>query len=128
MPNDPVPECFQQPNIFVAHNISFERAVWQFVLAPRHGFPPLPPIEDWLCTMAMAQMTALPSALNKVADVLQLDHRKLDSDPMKRMAKPRKARRNEDPNQLYWHDSPQDIAALASYCVGDLRCEMALRQ
>jgi DNA polymerase len=127
-PGNPIPECFQQPGLFIAHNIGFERAVWQFILTPRFGFPPLPPVEQWFCTMAAAQMSALPAALNKVADVLQLKHRKLDNDPMKLLSKPRKARKNEDLNQLHWYDSPENIASLCDYCLGDLRCEMDLHQ
>lgn len=39
------------------------------------------------------------------------------------MAKPRKAHKGEDPNVVYWHDSPERRARLAQYCANDVLVE-----
>jgi hypothetical protein len=124
MPGDLAPQAFRTSNRFIAHNVEFERALWRYILIPKHGFPPLPPSENWFCTQAAARMTALPAALENVAAILQLPHRKQDDTIMRRMMKPRPPRRGD--NAIHWFDSPADIAALGEYCIGDVLCEMAL--
>ena len=49
-----------------AHNVSFEEAIWENVLVPRHGFPPVP-ADSWRDTMAVACYLALPAALDKLS-------------------------------------------------------------
>jgi DNA polymerase len=60
--------------IFVAHNASFEHAMWKFHLEPM-GFPALPP-ERWHDTMATAAMRALPMGLDALVTALELPIRK----------------------------------------------------
>jgi hypothetical protein len=110
----------------VAHNANFEINLWNYKLHPVHGWPPTPALERWVCTMAGAQALALPPSLGKCADALQLEYRKGDDALMKRMARPRLPRANEDPAQLYFNDSAEDFARLCDYCVGDTLCEQAL--
>jgi DNA polymerase len=52
-----------------AHNVAFERAIWQNVLVPRYGWV-MPSDDQWRDTMAVACYYALPAALNKLAYVL----------------------------------------------------------
>ena len=54
-----------------AHNVAFERSIWQNVMTPRYGWPVVPE-ECWRDTMAVAQYLALPAALAKLSDVLGL--------------------------------------------------------
>jgi hypothetical protein len=126
-PGELVPEAFRIADRFIAHSIEFERALWRYILIPRHGFPPLPPPEKWFCTQAAARMTALPAALENTATILDLP-RKRDPAVMQRMMKPRKPRPGEDPGATYWNDDPADLAALYEYCIGDVLCETALYQ
>ena len=105
LPGDAVPpefiEAANNPNwIVVAHNAAFEREIEQHILGPRFGWP-LIPIERQRCTMAMALALSLPAKLENVARALALRHQKDDVGHrlMLMMAKPRKARRDEDPDR-----------------------------
>lgn len=60
--------------IFVAHNASFEAAMWKFHLEPI-GYPPLPP-EKMHDTMAVAGMKALPLGLDALVTALDLPVKK----------------------------------------------------
>lgn len=60
--------------IFVAHNASFEAAMWKFHLEPL-GYPPLPP-EKMHDTMASAAMKALPLGLDALTTALELPIKK----------------------------------------------------
>jgi DNA polymerase len=126
--NGPLPDVFAIADRIIAHNIEFERALWRYILTPRYGFPPLPPPENWFCTMAAARMCALPGALKDVAKILGLPQQKQVADVMLRMSKPRKARKGDDPAVLHWHETPADLHALGQYCIGDVACELALYQ
>ncbi|WP_271523273.1 AAA family ATPase [Bradyrhizobium sp. CCBAU 53380] len=129
LPGNPIPEVFFEAARnddwrIIAHNDMFERTIEQRILAPRFGWP-LVPIERHRCTMAMALACALPGKLEKVAEALALPLRK-DSEGarlMKLMARPRKPRPDEDPNGVYWHDDPDKIARLSSYCIRDTDIE-----
>jgi DNA polymerase len=60
--------------IFVAHNASFEQAMWKFHIVPM-GYPELPP-ERWHDTMAVAGMKALPLGLDALVSALELPVKK----------------------------------------------------
>jgi DNA polymerase len=121
-PGDPVPPEFTQASTFVAHHAFFERWVFKRILGPRYGFPDIP-IEKWRCTMAMALAAALPGKLKTLANALDFKHRKGDDAVMHKMCKPRRPRKGEDPNGIYWHDSPELRAELDLYCCDDVECE-----
>src|SRR4051812_5836395 len=55
--------------VIVAHNASFERALWAGVLTPRYGWP-MPKLEQWRCTMVQALAMALPGSLENAAGAL----------------------------------------------------------
>ena len=88
MPGDSIPEAFYLAKRFIAHNISFERALWRYILIPQYGFPPLPAFENWFCTQTAARILALPAKLENTAKILGLPHQKLDAAIMKRMMRP----------------------------------------
>jgi CHC2 zinc finger/DNA polymerase family A/Toprim domain len=110
--------------LIVAHNDQFESAIEERLLQPRYGWP-LVPIERHRCTMAMAMASALPGALDKIAEALGLAMRK-DADGhrlMMQMAKRRKAHKGEDPNGIYWHDDLDRRLRLQTYCKRDVDLE-----
>jgi DNA polymerase len=126
---DPVPtailDCAADPDaLFVAHNAGFERAISKHILEPRYGWPGIP-IERWRCTMGAALALALPAKLGKVAEVLELEHRKADDGIMHQMAKPRPPRKGEDPAGVYWFDDAARLQKLYDYCIRDTQCERA---
>ena len=110
IPGDPVPPEFVEAarNPFwtvVAHNDAFETAVEQYNLHLRYGWPTIP-IERHLCTMAMALKHGLPARLDMAAEALELLNRKDAAGQrlMHMMSKPRRARKDEDPNGTYFFD------------------------
>jgi DNA polymerase len=122
-------EAIEAPDCLIAaHNAAFEIAHWRHQLTPRYGWPELPPLERWRCTMAAAQKRALPASLALLSEVLRLEHRKGDDRLMKQMARPRLPRSGEDQTKLYWDDDPDHFRQLCKYCVGDVECERELYQ
>ena len=80
--------------------------------------------------MATALANALPGALDAVAAALGLSHRK-DAEGhrlMMQMAKPRRARRGEDPNAIHWHDDLDRRLRLQLYCRSDVEIECELHE
>jgi DNA polymerase len=134
VPGDPPPteftEAARDPRwIVVAHNDQFETAVEHLLLHPRFGWP-LVPIGQHRCTMAASLAAALPAGLDRAAAALGMSVRK-DTEGarlMKLMAKPRRPRKCEDPNVVYWHDSPSHRERLAEYCIRDVEVERGLHR
>ena len=132
IPGDTVPPEFHEaannPSwITVAHNAHFEMAIERYILGPRFGWPQIP-IERLRCTMAMALALSLPAKLESVARALELRHQKdtVGHRLMQMMARPRKARKDEDPNQIYWFEDPDRLSRLYEYCEQDVKTEREL--
>lgn len=132
-----------------AHNAGFEYAIWNFILAPRYGWNPLP-IEQMDDTAARAARCGLPRNLEKGAQAMGLEQQKdmKGSAQMKRMAKPRKVMEVEDetpagmsllndpkykdPVRYTYHDGKlyewwavdDRISNLGEYCDQDVRTQM----
>ena len=131
VPGDPIPEEFftaaRDPDwLIIAHNDQFERNIEERLLGPRFGWP-LVPIERHRCTMAMALASALPGSLDGAAAALGLPAKDTEGHRlMMQMAKPRKARKGEDPDVIHWHDGPEQHARLQQYCATDMEVERAI--
>ena len=106
---DPIPAAFlaaaQHPDDWklVAHNHEFERAIYQLILMPRFGFPPIP-LAVQHCTQQLASRNAYPAELGLLSQALGLPYRKdrEAAKAMRELSRPRKPRRGEDRNQVYW--------------------------
>ena len=115
--------------IVSAHNNAFERLLWQMVLTPRFGWPVLH-TEQCRCTAATAAAMALPRALGDLGAALGLSVQK-DKEGMRLIRKfsiPRKPKKDEDPNGIYWHepeDHPEDFERFDVYCGIDVDVEAA---
>src|SRR5262245_22032101 len=132
VPGDDVPaevvEAASDPAwLVVAHNDAFETQVEQQILSRRHSWPTIP-IERHLCTMAAALASGLPGRLDKLADVLELAHRKDAAGQrlMLQMARPRKPRQGEDANNIFWFDDESRRNRLRSSNVQDVEIEREL--
>ena len=132
LPGDPVPPEFHEaatnPNwIAVAHNAAFEMAIERHILGPRFGWP-LIPVERQRCTMVMALALSLPAKLENVAHSCELRHQKDSAGHrlMLMLAKPRKARGDEDPAGVYWFEDGDRLGRLYEYCQQDLETEREL--
>ena len=104
LPSDPVPEeiitAAADPEILIcAFNDAFERQIEQHILHPRYQWP-LFSLERRRCAQAVALSYALPASLEAVGAALKLKTRKTLTGVMKLLAKPRKARKGEDPAQI----------------------------
>jgi DNA polymerase len=132
IPGDPVPpefiEAASNPNwVVAAHGDHFESAIEHHIMAPRFGWPVIPP-ERHHCTMTMAAAVGLPARLSAAADALDLVDRKdvTGERLMQQMSKPRRTRQGEDPDQVYWFDDDERLQRLHAYCRQDVAVERAL--
>jgi len=108
---------------FVAHNAPLELEIWNQILVPRYGFPPLRP-EQTHCTMAKCYAMGLPGALEDAALALGM-HVLKDAEGrslMLRMARPRSI----DHGRVVWWDAVDKQARLQAYCKQDVRVEREL--
>jgi DNA polymerase bacteriophage-type len=132
VPGEAIPKPFiaaaANPDWLVAaHNDQFEAAIEERLLNPRFGWSIIP-IDRHRCSMAMALANALPASLGGAAEALGLALQK-DAEGhrlMMQMAKPRRARKGENPNAIYWHDDPERHARLRDYCRRDVEVEREL--
>jgi len=129
LPGDPVPpefiEAARDPAwIVVAHNDAFESAIERHILGPRCGFPWIP-LERHRCTMAAALALGLPAELALLAKVLRLEHQKdvAGARVMLQMARPRRPRKDENPNGIYYFDDPGRLERFAAYNRQDVEVE-----
>ena len=105
-----------------AWNASFERIIWNTIMAPRYNWPRTRS-GQWYCTMAQASAAGLPRSLGQAAAVLGVEEQKdkVGQALMMRMARPR--RTNPDGTHVWWN-TPDKIEALIEYNKQDVRTEM----
>jgi DNA polymerase bacteriophage-type len=107
---------------FAAHNAGFERLISAHILGVRI------PIDRWDCTAARAARQALPRSLDGAAGALGLPVQK-DREGhalMLRMCKPRRPRKGEPMDGIFWFAEPEQRARLAAYCAADVEVERLL--
>ncbi len=86
-----IAEHIKKGGKLISHNAAFERAMFDYCLGPRFGWP-VPKAEQWFCTMAMAYAQSLPGSLEEAAAAVGLPAQK-DMDGRRlilQMAKPRR--------------------------------------
>ena len=131
IPDTPCPKIIKcavlEGWIIHAFNANFELTIWHHILAPRHGWPE-PKLSQWRCTMAAALALSLPAKLENVAHTLELRHQKdvVGHRLMMMTAKPRKARKDENPDGVYWFDDQDRLGRLYEYCQQDVEIEREL--
>lgn len=99
--------------IFVAHNASFEQAIWEHQMEPL-GYPAIPP-ERWHDTLAVAAMRGLPLGLAALCKALELPEEKDNEGHrlMMIMCKPDKAGGWSQHNSF-------NLQRLYTYCIRDV--------
>jgi DNA polymerase bacteriophage-type len=109
--------------IFFAHNMGFDRNIWNHVMTKRYGWPELP-IEQTQCTQALALYYSLPYPLDLLGDFLESDTRKdkrgkqlidLLSVPNKKTGK-----------FTMPEDAPELYLEMYAYCKQDVETERAI--
>jgi DNA polymerase len=128
-PGNPVPEPFLQaaadPSwILVAHNAQFEIAIEHFKMQRLHAWPKIP-LRQQRCMMAMALALGLPAKLELLAKALELTHQKDKAGQrlMLMMSKPRRPRKDEDPQGVYWFDDEAREQRRNKYACEDAEIE-----
>lgn len=61
--------------LFIAHNCSFEKAIWRNIMVAQYGWPDVPD-DQWHDTQAACAMKAIPLKLEKAAVALRLPIKK----------------------------------------------------
>ena len=114
----------------LAHHFTFERLAFASAAGARIGIPQeaVAPLERWDCTAARAAAVCLPRALGSAAKALRLHVEKdeVGHRLMLQMCKPRKPRKDEAPNGVYWWEDADRIIRQAAYCRQDVVTEKAL--
>lgn len=119
----------------VAHNLSFETAIWENICVKRMGWPPLD-TSKLRCSMAQACMHALPRSLGEACRARGQEEKKdfTGYRIMLKVCRPRKPLKDEltgefwedEPNKLYWNEDPKDLELLYKYCMQDVVAEEQL--
>lgn len=129
-PGDPVPDDIVEHVLLdgqiFAHNSSFERTLWRYILTPRYGWP-APRIEQFRCTMVMSYAMGMPGSLEMAAPAAGLDIAKdmAGRRLMLQMSRPRKV---TDDGKITWWDDPERVGRLVDYCKNDVEVERALEK
>lgn len=128
LPGDPIPEelieAVKRGDLIAAWNAGFERLIWNFVLAPKYGFPQLP-LTRFYCIAALSRARGYPGALDKAARFAGLPYQK-DMEGHHLMLKLCKPRRIEEDGEIVWWDDPREYERLGNYCVQDVEVERAM--
>lgn len=123
-------ELAMNPEVhFRAWNAQFERIMWAAQMRDKRGFPDIA-LERWHCTAVEAAASGLPRKLDNTARVLKVVEQKdmAGHRLMLQMAKPRKPRKNEDPDAVLYYDDEERKGRLFAYCKQDVRTEMAIKR
>jgi len=121
-------EYVEQGATVVAHNAAFELAIWNSIMVPRYGWPPLKP-EQVIDTMAMCYAMGLPGSLENAAAAVGLEVQKdmAGRRLMLQMARPKPDGYAGMPEGQYaWHDDADKLQRLYDYCKTDVEVERQL--
>lgn len=129
-PGDPCPpeivEHVRAGGLVACWNAAFERLAWRKLLTPKYGWPE-PSLEQFRCVMAQGYAATLPGKLEQAALALGIEEQKDNTGYriMLQMSKPRRPRKDEDPDGIYWWEDPEKLKKLGMYCLQDVRTEVA---
>lgn len=127
-PGDPPPaDLFAHiaaGGLLEAHNSAFEGWVWRNICVPKYGWPPLPQRQQ-RCSMAKARAHALPGALDNLADVLRLTHRKNPDGKrlLDKFSVPRNPTKTDPRRRIELWQEPDDAVRLYTYNGDDIAAE-----
>lgn len=110
--------------MIAAHNVTFEKYIWNNVCVPKYGWPKLN-TEQLKCTMAMAYSMAIPGSLEKAAAAMGITKQKdmAGSRVMLQVAQPRGFKPDGSP---IWWDDAEKLKRVYDYCKQDVEVEREL--
>lgn len=106
--------------MFIAHNVAFEKAIWRHIMVPKYGFQDIVN-QRWHDTMAVCAMRRLPLGLEHAAAKLRL-HTPKDVEGRALVLKISRDYRKTGVLDL----GADQLERVRSYCIQDVRAEMAL--
>lgn len=126
---DNLPYAMKHCRNHIVHNASFERTMLSHIGTPRHAWPAVS-IDRWRCTMVMALALSLPASLGNAAAAVGLEQGKDMGGRalMLQMSHPRRPRKGENPNGVYWFEDEDRLQKLYAYCKQDVEAERALEK
>lgn len=137
MISDKYKSALINPDVEVwAHHAQFEMFVCQALLEKTWDIP-CPALNRFRCTLSLARRAALPGSLDKLGEVLNLQHLKDKRgksliNKFSVMQKPRKASK-KNPNglparRIMPQDEPEAFAEFMAYCAQDIRAEKGVKK
>ena len=108
-----------------AHNANFEILIWHHVMERMHKAPQIP-LNRWRCTAAQAAALALPRDLEGAGAAMNLPIQKdwMGRRIMLKLARPRKASKNNLDTFCTEAKNPDDFQKLYDYCIRDVDTEV----
>ena len=102
-----------------AFNAAFEIAIWENIMVPRHGWPPIAR-DRWRDTQALANYLALPPSLDALCKAVGLPGK--DPEGKRLISKYSKLHLKTAKHDI----PPEDLRAFVEYCVRDVEQEEAV--
>jgi DNA polymerase len=114
-----------EDTIIFAHNAQFEIAITRYLWTSTFPGVPVPRLNQWRCTAAMARRAALHASLAGIGEDLGLTNQKdkLGSDLIKKFSIPQKETKYQQARRIYPWEEPEEFAAFAAYCIQDVVVE-----
>lgn len=128
-PGEPNPQplfdFLAQGGVMEAHNVMFERLIWEKVCVPKYGWPShLPWFYQFRCSMAKARVNALPGPLAEVASVMGTTAKDAEGKRLlDKFSVPRNPTKANPSTRTRPEDDPADFERLRVYCDRDIDAE-----
>lgn len=112
--------------IIKAWHSFFEYLIWNFVMVPQLGAPPLL-LSQTFDTAALARAASLPGGLGEAAAILRVSAQKDKAGTaiMRKVTKPRDPTKKNHPKRWTPEQNPEEFKILYEYCLDDVRAEDA---
>lgn len=120
--NDLLP---MEDTVVFAHNAQFEIAITRYLWEATFPGVPMPRLNQWRCTAAMARRAALHASLAGIGEDLNLTNQKdkKGSDLIKKFSIPQKPTKQKPETRIYPWDEPDEFEAFGLYCIQDVVVE-----
>lgn len=115
----------REETIVFAHNAQFEIAITRYLWKATFPGVPMPRLDQWRCTAAMARRAALHASLAGIGEDLKLTNQKdkKGSDLIKKFSIPQKLTKKQTESRIYPWEQPEEFAAFGAYCIQDVLVE-----
>ena len=116
---EPLFEAVRNGALVVAHNVGFDRSIWDKIAVKKFGFPEVPE-DNWRCSAAAAAHYGASNSLEDACKILNLPEGKLESKAMKALSQPLPAWKRTGRGEK-WNEDPDKFNKLYRYCRRDVQ-------